>query len=151
MFVSRTLAVRCDRTCQRRGPMPSQACYLLLLLWLFVGVAIVADVFMSAIERITSEEQKIEMPTPKGSKPKVYYMRIWNPTVANLTLMALGSSAPEILLSVIELLGNNLCGPPPLCRQPWFRRVSDATHQTGSYLQVLGRIGALNHRRLRGF
>ena len=29
---------------------------------------------------------------------------IWNPTVANLTLMALGSSAPEILLSVIETL-----------------------------------------------
>ena len=32
--------------------------------------------------------------------------RTWNATVANLTLMALGSSAPEILLSVIELLGN---------------------------------------------
>ena len=30
---------------------------------------------------------------------------MWNPTVANLTLMALGSSAPEILLSVIETLG----------------------------------------------
>jgi solute carrier family 8 (sodium/calcium exchanger) len=30
----------------------------------------------------------------------------WNPTVANLTLMALGSSAPEILLSVIETVGN---------------------------------------------
>lgn len=29
---------------------------------------------------------------------------MWNPTVANLTLMALGSSAPEILLSVIETL-----------------------------------------------
>lgn len=27
---------------------------------------------------------------------------VWNPTIANLTLMALGSSAPEILLSVIE-------------------------------------------------
>ena len=35
-------------------------------------------------------------------------MRIWNPTVANLTLMALGSSAPEILLSVIELFGNGM-------------------------------------------
>ena len=34
----------------------------------------------------------------------------WNPTVANLTLMALGSSAPEILLSVIETLGGlNKC------------------------------------------
>merc|ERR1719262_514442 len=32
-------------------------------------------------------------------------VKVWNDTVANLTLMALGSSAPEILLSVIELLG----------------------------------------------
>jgi solute carrier family 8 (sodium/calcium exchanger) len=31
-------------------------------------------------------------------------IKAWNPTVANLTLMALGSSAPEILLSVIEIL-----------------------------------------------
>ena len=30
--------------------------------------------------------------------------RIWNATVANLTLMALGSSAPEILLSIVEVL-----------------------------------------------
>lgn len=29
---------------------------------------------------------------------------VWNPTVANLTLMALGSSAPEILLSCIETI-----------------------------------------------
>jgi len=27
---------------------------------------------------------------------------VWNPTVANLTLMAFGSSAPEIFISVIE-------------------------------------------------
>lgn len=31
-------------------------------------------------------------------------MNVWNETVANLTLMALGSSAPEILLSIIETL-----------------------------------------------
>lgn len=29
---------------------------------------------------------------------------MWNETVSNLTLMALGSSAPEILLSVIEVM-----------------------------------------------
>ena len=29
---------------------------------------------------------------------------IWNPTLANLTLMALGSSAPEIILNVYETL-----------------------------------------------
>ena len=31
-------------------------------------------------------------------------MSVWNPTIANLTLMALGSSAPEILLSIIETI-----------------------------------------------
>ncbi len=31
-------------------------------------------------------------------------MAVWNPTLANLSLMALGSSAPEILLSVIETI-----------------------------------------------
>ena len=30
---------------------------------------------------------------------------LWNPTIANLTLMALGSSAPEIILSVADTLG----------------------------------------------
>ena len=33
--------------------------YGFALLWLFVGVAIVADIFMNAIERITSQEKKI--------------------------------------------------------------------------------------------
>jgi len=37
----------------------------------------------------------------------VVNVRIWNETVSNLTLMALGSSAPEIMLSIIEVVGNN--------------------------------------------
>ncbi len=39
---------------------------------------------------------------PNG-ETSVATVRIWNETVSNLTLMALGSSAPEILLSVIEV------------------------------------------------
>merc|ERR1719419_2011131 len=31
--------------------------------------------------------------------------RVWNETVANLTLLALGSSAPEILLALLETIG----------------------------------------------
>ena len=33
-------------------------------------------------------------------------VNLWNPTVANLTLMALGSSAPEIMLNIVETLIN---------------------------------------------
>ena len=38
---------------------------------------------------------------------EIVHVRIWNDTVANLTLMALGSSTPEILLSIIEILAND--------------------------------------------
>lgn len=74
--------------------------YFLTLCYLFFGIAIVADIFMASIEKIASkkvmttfesEGQVIERPVP-----------FWNATVANLTLMALGSSAPEIILAVLD-------------------------------------------------
>lgn len=41
-------------------------------------------------------------------------VNVWNETVANLTLMALGSSAPEILLSVIQTVQDIYAEPPVL-------------------------------------
>ena len=66
--------------------------YLVFLLWTFVGVALAADVFMSAIEEITSQESTVTTQSKDG-KIRRFRARVWNPTVANLTLMALGSSA----------------------------------------------------------
>eukprot|EP00445_Apocalathium_hangoei_P041682 CAMPEP_0203975116 /NCGR_PEP_ID=MMETSP0359-20131031/100448_1 /ASSEMBLY_ACC=CAM_ASM_000338 /TAXON_ID=268821 /ORGANISM="Scrippsiella Hangoei, Strain SHTV-5" /LENGTH=1303 /DNA_ID=CAMNT_0050913311 /DNA_START=12 /DNA_END=3919 /DNA_ORIENTATION=+ len=77
--------------------------YLTLLMWSFLGVAIVADTFMAAIEAVTSKRKLIRL--SNGSRLAV---KEWNATVANLTLMALGTSAPEILLSCIELWGANM-------------------------------------------
>ena len=115
----------------------------MFLFWLFAAVAIVADVFMAAIETITSQKKTIvyeghefrvngararahalscpSVSHPRArAKPRFAPTRltrarartrassVWNDTVANLTLMALGSSAPEILLSVIELFQNEM-------------------------------------------
>ena len=76
--------------------------YFLSMVYLFLGVSIIADRFMAAIEVITSQEKEVEITKPNGEK-QVISVRIWNETVSNLTLMALGSSAPEILLSIIEI------------------------------------------------
>jgi solute carrier family 8 (sodium/calcium exchanger) len=76
--------------------------YLIALLWFFQGVSIIADIFMCAIEKITSAKQTVICIVDGQEQTKT--MKVWNKTVANLTLMALGSSAPEILLSLIELL-----------------------------------------------
>ena len=56
---------------------------------------------MGAIEVITSKEVEQKISTSDGATSYVK-VKVWNPTIANLTLMALGSSAPEILLSIIE-------------------------------------------------
>ncbi|XP_056314100.1 sodium/calcium exchanger 2a [Danio aesculapii] len=79
--------------------------YFAFLLYMFLGVSIIADRFMAAIEVITSQEKEVTVTGANGEKT-VMTVRIWNETVSNLTLMALGSSAPEILLSVIEVCGH---------------------------------------------
>ncbi|GFT13323.1 hypothetical protein NPIL_521211 [Nephila pilipes] len=76
--------------------------YFVALAYLFVGVSIVADRFMASIEVITSKEKEVIIKKPNGETQTIS-VRIWNETVSNLTLMALGSSAPEILLSIIEV------------------------------------------------
>ncbi|KAM7394831.1 hypothetical protein PAMP_021611 [Pampus punctatissimus] len=80
--------------------------YFVGLAYMFLGVSIIADRFMSSIEVITSQERQITIKKPNGEKITTT-VRIWNETVSNLTLMALGSSAPEILLSVVEVCGHN--------------------------------------------
>lgn len=79
--------------------------YLILLLYLFLGIAIVSDIFMCAIEQITSSTRLITIKCATSNEYIQKEVKIWNESVANLTLMALGSSAPEILLSIIEIVG----------------------------------------------
>lgn len=68
--------------------------------------------------------------TKPDGETTVKTVRIWNETVSNLTLMALGSSAPEILLSVIEVL-SSICykhkqTPLPMKVQCTLKRVKNA-------------------------
>ena len=84
--------------------------YIVSLLWCFVGVSVLADAFMAGIEAITSWQHKKRVPrrhldgspvTDSDGSPIVDTVEIpvWNEKVACLTLYALGSSAPEILIA----------------------------------------------------
>ncbi|CAG0924414.1 unnamed protein product, partial [Notodromas monacha] len=87
-------------------PIPVRAgLYFTAMLYCFLGIALIADIFMCAILKIISKTRKVHVSTAKENEPQEIEVRIWNDTVANLTLMALGSSAPEILLSCIEIIG----------------------------------------------
>ena len=79
--------------------------YIIAMFFMFLGISIISDRFMASIEIITSQEKDITIKDKVTGKKQVITVKIWNETVSNLTLMALGSSAPEILLSVIEIIG----------------------------------------------
>eukprot|EP01052_Picozoa_sp_SAG31_P031672 SAG31_NODE_3381_length_4338_cov_90.056617_1_plen_857_part_00 len=79
------------------------ATMLIFLLWTFLGINIVADTFMSAIEVITAVEKDRKRKDVDGEEI-IVKVKVWNPTVANLSLMALGSSAPEIMLALLDTI-----------------------------------------------
>ena len=58
----------------------------------FFGIGIVSDLFMSAIEKITAKTKEIHLAGSSDDGPEVIEVPVWNGTVANLTLMALGKS-----------------------------------------------------------
>ena len=91
-------------TKDQSDPNPYWGLYMFLLLWSFAGVGIIADVFMDAIAVITSSGKWLTRINSSTGQDEHVLIKRWNPTVANLTLMALGSSAPEIMLSVIEIV-----------------------------------------------
>lgn len=74
----------------------------------FVGVSVVADMFMASIEYITAQVVRV----PRKGSQRLRTKKVWNETVANLTLMALGSSAPEIALSCVEILKDDFYAGP---------------------------------------
>ena len=80
--------------------------YIVAMIYLFLGIAIASDLFMSAIEVITSKKRTVVRWDEERQVRVEKEILVWNETVANLTLMALGSSAPEILLAVIETCQN---------------------------------------------
>ena len=66
------------------------ALYLLGLLYSFLGISIVSELFMSAIEKITAKTKMIHLAGGGEEGSAVIEVPVWNGTVANLTLMALG-------------------------------------------------------------
>ena len=74
-------------------PAANATIYLLLLAWTFVGVAILADLFMATIEEITSTKKTVLIMV--DGKERMYRIAVWNATVANLTLMVRRPPSPR--------------------------------------------------------
>jgi solute carrier family 8 (sodium/calcium exchanger) len=74
---------------------------IILVLWLLLGIAVLSDIFAESIAFITSEVSSMEVIDYEG-KSIMIGLSVWNPRIANVTLLALGSSAPEIFMCFIN-------------------------------------------------
>uniref|UniRef100_A0A6U2FWI8 Calx-beta domain-containing protein n=1 Tax=Chlamydomonas euryale TaxID=1486919 RepID=A0A6U2FWI8_9CHLO len=77
--------------------------WALFLIWLFFGIAIISDAFVASIEVITAQTHIVVRVDRAGNRVE-REEEVWNWAVANITVMAVGTSSPEILLSLIDTL-----------------------------------------------
>uniref|UniRef100_A0A8D8M8W6 Sodium/calcium exchanger 3 n=1 Tax=Cacopsylla melanoneura TaxID=428564 RepID=A0A8D8M8W6_9HEMI len=93
--------------------------YFALLIYFFLGIAILTSILLTAIEEITSTTKKVYVSKPEAIKskrngssgslesldeePEIVEVRIWNDTVVTLVLLGFGTAVPEIVLSIMEM------------------------------------------------
>lgn len=91
--------------------------YAVLLLYLLLGLAIVSDNLMQAVEMITSQTVLVVPSAAQGGRPRPRdtspspapraRVLVWSAPVASLTLHTLGSSAPFLALMLTDLFGRD--------------------------------------------
>ena len=50
--------------------------YILLMVYLFIGVSIVSDRFMESIEMITAQEKEVQFNDPKTGKTQIVIVKV---------------------------------------------------------------------------
>ena len=78
---------------------------LFVLLYFFIGIAVVSDILMESITMITSKTEDVEVRTIDG-KSMMVSVPIWNPRIVYLSLMAIGGALPEIFLCFMSSFTN---------------------------------------------
>lgn len=73
------------------------AALVLLLLYALLGIAVGSDILMDAIAKITSKTEMLEVCDAEGKRMMIG-IPVWNARMANVTLVALASAAPELFL-----------------------------------------------------
>lgn len=58
--------------------------------------------YVQAMETIVQQTRKAVRYNYESGSEEVVPVRIWNPVIADITLLALGTSAPQISLAIID-------------------------------------------------
>jgi len=84
----------------------------LIMVYLFIGIAVVSDILMDAIRKITSATRLVEVKEADSNKTMMIDVPVWNSRLVNLSLLAIGSALPEICLCFMSTFSEAGKGVP---------------------------------------
>lgn len=87
--------------------------YGLALVYCFLGLSAITARFFHGMENIVLQTREVSFQDPDTGRQVVKQQRVWNYAVADITLLAFGTSFPQISLATIDAflnLGNLYAG-----------------------------------------
>ncbi|XP_072955233.1 magnesium/proton exchanger [Typha angustifolia] len=80
--------------------------YILYLAYCFFGLSAITARFFRSMENIVKQTRQIVDIDPDTNDQVVKYEKVWNYTIADITLLAFGTSFPQISLATIDAIQN---------------------------------------------
>lgn len=80
--------------------------YLLGLAYCFIGLSAITARFFRSMENVVKHTRKVVEIDPQTKSELIKEEKVWNYTIADITLLAFGTSFPQISLAIIDAIRN---------------------------------------------
>lgn len=80
--------------------------YFLALAYCFIGLSAITDRFFRSMENVVKHSREVEEIDPSTNAKVVRNKKVWNYAVADIALLAFGTSFPQISLATIDAIRN---------------------------------------------
>ncbi|OVA02636.1 Sodium/calcium exchanger membrane region [Macleaya cordata] len=80
--------------------------YILGLAYCFLGLSTITARFFQSMENVVKHTRKVIEIDPLTNEELVRHEKVWNYTIADITLLAFGTSFPQISLATIDAIRN---------------------------------------------
>jgi magnesium/proton exchanger len=80
--------------------------YTVALAYCFIGLSVITARFFKSMEQIMKHSREVVSVDPHMNAPVVKREKVWNFVIADIALLAFGTSFPQISLATIDAIRN---------------------------------------------
>ena len=80
--------------------------YMVALAYCFIGLSAITARFFKSMEQIMKHSREVVGVDPHTNMPVVKQEKVWNYAIADIALLAFGTSFPQISLATIDAIRN---------------------------------------------